>query len=159
MDITHFANNLWHVVTTPFKQVTIMVKIDKWRDHGIMSGEYRTSGSFSSGMSEALSPFVDIWVKLTRKLAIPACITARASCTCRDTCRDHLPAVARKKFPAFPAYVHSQFYVYGKKPMANPGTGKWIVWLLCARTIICPIHVEQLFLLRSIITSVIPFHS
>ena len=38
-------------------------------------------------------------------LAISACITARASRTCRDACRDRLPAVAGKTFPAFPPHV------------------------------------------------------
>ena len=50
-------------------------------------------------------------------LAIPACITARALRTCRDACRDHLPTVAGKTFPAFPAHAHPQFYVSGKRPM------------------------------------------
>ena len=31
--------------------------------------------------------------------------------TCRDACRDRLPMVAGKTFPAFPAHSHSQFYV------------------------------------------------
>ena len=37
-----------------------------------------------------------------RQLAIPACIRARASRTCRDACRDCLSPVAGKTFPAFP---------------------------------------------------------
>ena len=48
------------------------------------------------------------------KSAIPACITARASPTCRDACRDRLPAVTGK---AYLAHAHSQFYVPGKRPM------------------------------------------
>ena len=40
-----------------------------------------------------------------RQLATPACITARASRTCRGACRDRLPAVAGKTFPAFPAHA------------------------------------------------------
>ena len=43
--------------------------------------------------------------KGNRYLAIPECITARASRTCRDACRDRLPAVAGKTFPAFPAHA------------------------------------------------------
>ena len=43
--------------------------------------------------------------KGNRQLAIPACITARASHTCRDACRDRQPAVAGKTFPAFPAHA------------------------------------------------------
>ena len=45
-----------------------------------------------------------------RQLAIPACITARASRSCRDACRDRLPTMAGKTFPVF--------YVYGKRPIA-----------------------------------------
>ena len=43
--------------------------------------------------------------KGNRKIAIPACITARAWSTCRDACRDRLPMVVGKTFPAFPAYA------------------------------------------------------
>ena len=39
-------------------------------------------------------------------LAIPACITARASSTCCDICRDRKPAMAGKTFPPF--LVHAQ---------------------------------------------------
>ena len=38
-------------------------------------------------------------------LAIPARITARASRTCRDACRDRLPAVTWKTSPVFPAHA------------------------------------------------------
>ena len=38
-------------------------------------------------------------------LAIPACIKARASRTCRDACRVRQPAVAGKTFPASPAHA------------------------------------------------------
>ena len=38
-------------------------------------------------------------------LAIPACITARASRTCRDACRDRWHAVRGKTFPAFPEHA------------------------------------------------------
>ena len=37
--------------------------------------------------------------------------------TCRNACRDRLPAVAGKTFPAFPAHGHPQFYVSGKRPI------------------------------------------
>ena len=40
-----------------------------------------------------------------RKLVIPACITARASRTCRDACRDLYSVGAGKTFPAFPAHA------------------------------------------------------
>ena len=46
--------------------------------------------------------------------------------TCRDACRDRLPAVTGKTFPAFPAHAHPQFCVSGKRPMdinaLTPGT-------------------------------------
>ena len=40
-----------------------------------------------------------------RKLVIPACITARASRTCRDACWDLYSVGAGKMFPAFPAHA------------------------------------------------------
>ena len=58
------------------------------------------------------------YFKGNRWLAIPACITARAWRTCRDACRDRLPAVTGKTFPAFPAHAHPQICVSGKRPMA-----------------------------------------
>ena len=67
------------------------------------------------GMPGTFSP--DAEFKGKRGLAIPACITARASRTCRVACRDCLPAVAGKTFPAFPAHAPPQFYVFGKRPM------------------------------------------
>ena len=69
------------------------------------------------GMPGTFSPAADF--KGNRKLAIPACITARAWRTCRDACRDRLPAVTGKTFPAFPAHAHPQFCVSGKRPMAR----------------------------------------
>ena len=65
------------------------------------------------GMPGTFFPAVEF--KGNRELAIPACITARAWRTCRDACRDCLPA--GKTFPAFPAHAHPQFYVFGKRPM------------------------------------------
>ena len=59
-------------------------------------------------------------------LAIPSCITARASRTCRDACRERLPAGAGKTIPAFPAHAHPQFYVSGKRPMTeSPNSRRW----------------------------------
>ena len=55
------------------------------------------------GMPGTYSPAADF--KGNRYLAITACITARASRTCRDACRDRLPAVTGKTFPAFPAHA------------------------------------------------------
>ena len=69
----------------------------------------------------------DAEFKGKRGLAIPACITARASRTCRDACRDCLPAVAGKTFPAFPAHAHPQLYVFGKRPMRHK-LSKWSTW-------------------------------
>ena len=66
-------------------------------------------------MPGTFSPTADF--EGNRKLAIPACITARAWRTCRDACRDRLPAVAGKTFPAFPAHAHPQFCVSGKRPI------------------------------------------
>ena len=43
--------------------------------------------------------------KWNRYLAIPACITARASRTCRDACWDRKPTEAGKTFSAFPAHA------------------------------------------------------
>ena len=45
--------------------------------------------------------------KVNRKLAIPACITARASRTCRDVCRltRSLTHGGGEMFPAFPAHA------------------------------------------------------
>ena len=62
----------------------------------------------------------------SKETAIPACITARASRTCRDACRDCLLAVAAKTFPAFPAHAHPQSDVFGKRP--NVCYIKWCVW-------------------------------
>ena len=58
-------------------------------------------------------------IKGNHKLATPACITARAWCTCRDACQDRLPAVAGQTFPSFPAHAHPQFYLSGKRPMTE----------------------------------------
>ena len=66
-------------------------------------------------MPGTFSPAADF--KRNHKLAIPACITARAWRTCRDASRDCLPAVAGKTFTAFPAHAHPQFYLFGKRPM------------------------------------------
>ena len=43
----------------------------------------------------------------SKETAISACITERASRTCRDACRDRLPAVAVKTFPSFPAHAQT----------------------------------------------------
>ena len=68
-------------------------------------------------MPGTFSPTADF--KGNRWLAIPACITARAWRTCRDACRDRLPVVTGKTFPAFPAHAHPQICVSGKRPMKH----------------------------------------
>ena len=47
-------------------------------------------------------------------------LVSDASHTCRDACRDRLPVVAGKTFPAFPAHAHPQIYVSGKGPLVCP---------------------------------------
>ena len=54
-----------------------------------------------------------------RSFARPACITARASRTCRDACRDRLPTAAGKKFPAFPAHAILRIW------QEAHGNGQW----------------------------------
>ena len=49
-------------------------------------------------------------------IAIPACITARASRTCRDACRDRLPTVAGKTLLSGLLSGHSG----GTKPLSEP---------------------------------------
>ena len=76
------------------------------------------------GMPGTFSLAVDSKEKLT----IPACITARAWRTCRDACRDRLPLVAGKTFPAFPAHAHPQFSVSGKRPMIRNWMTTCVQW-------------------------------
>ena len=76
------------------------------------------------GMPGTFSPIADF--EGNRLLVISACITARAWRTCRDACRDRLPAVMGKMFPAFPAHAHPQLCVSGKKPI-DVGHAAWQV--------------------------------
>ena len=85
--------------------------------HGPLTRYVKLLVAHAPGMPGTFPPATDF--KGNRWLATPACITARASRTCRDACRDLLPAVAGKTFPAFPAHAHPPFYVSGKGPMAN----------------------------------------
>ena len=62
-------------------------------------------------------------------IATPACITARAWRTCRDACRDRLPAVTGKTFPAFPAHAHPQFCVSGKRPITHTDIYIYIIYI------------------------------
>ena len=75
----------------------------------------KIAGCACAGNAGNVFPSTDF--KVYWLLAIPACITARASSTCRDACRDRLPAVTGKTFPAFPAHAHPQICVSGKRPM------------------------------------------
>ena len=56
--------------------------------------------------------------KGNRQLAIPACITARVSHTCRDACRDRLPRWRGKRSRHSWCMRNVQFYISGKRPMA-----------------------------------------
>ena len=71
--------------------------------------------AYAPGMPGTFFPAADF--KGNCCLTIPACITARASRTCRDACRDRLPVVAGKTNQAFPAHAHPQFDVSGKRPI------------------------------------------
>ena len=51
--------------------------------------------------------FPPLRLRRNRQLAILACITTRASRTCRDAYRDRWPAVARKRFLAFSAHAQA----------------------------------------------------
>ena len=75
----------------------------------------KIAGCACTGNAGNVSPATNF--KGNRLLAIPACITARLWRTCRDACRDSLPAVTGKTFPAFPAHAYPQFCVSDKRPM------------------------------------------
>ena len=50
--------------------------------------------------------------KGNHKLAIPTCITARASRTCRDACRDRQPAMAGENIPGIPGTCATRNFTY-----------------------------------------------
>ena len=85
--------------------------------YGPLTRYVKSRVAHAPGMPGTFPPAAEF--KGKHELAIPACITTRASRTCRDACRDCLPAVAGKTFPAFPAHAHPQFDVFGKRPMAK----------------------------------------
>ena len=58
---------------------------------------------YMQGMPGSFSPDADF--KGNRWLTVTTCITARASRTCRDACRDRLPAVVGKTIPALSAHA------------------------------------------------------
>ena len=85
--------------------------------HGPLTRYVKLQVAHAPGMPGTFSPAADF--KGNRWLAIPTCITARAWRTCRDACRDRLPAVTGKTFPAFPAHAHPLICVSGKWPMMS----------------------------------------
>ena len=106
-----------------------------WTDsHGPLTRYVKLQVAHAPGMTGTFPP-ADF--KGNRWLATPSCITARASRTCRDACRNRLPAVAGKTFPAFPAHAHLQFYVSGKRPM-----GWWFCLYFSCRTSV-PLHTTM----------------
>ena len=63
----------------------------------------KLAGCACAGNAGSVFPATDF--KGNRCLAIPTCITARESRTCRDACRDRYPPVAGKTFLSFPAHA------------------------------------------------------
>ena len=86
-------------------------------DNGPLTRYAKLQVAHAPGMPGTFSSAADF--DRNRYLAIPTCITARAWRTCRDACRDRLPAVTGKKLRAFPAHVHPQFCVSGKRPIGT----------------------------------------
>ena len=82
-----------------YHRVITAAHCTKWASYQIR----KIAGCACAGNVGNVSPAADF--NGNRWLAIPVCITARASRTCRDACRDRLPAVAGKTFPAFPAHA------------------------------------------------------
>ena len=95
--------------------------------HGPLTRYLELQVAHAPGMPGTYSPAADF--KGNLKFAIPAYIMARARRTCRDACRDRLPAVTWETFPAFPAHAHvyPQFYVSGKRPIDRKNTSVIIV--------------------------------
>ena len=60
--------------------------------------------------AENVFPATDF--KGNHKLAIPTCITARASRTCRDACRDRQPAMAGENVPGIPGTCATRSFTY-----------------------------------------------
>ena len=93
--------------------------------HGPLTRYVKSRVAHTPGMPGTFSPAIEF--KGKRELAIPACITERASRTCRDAYRDCLPAVEGKTFPAFPAHAHPQFDVFGKRPILSTHNCSWSI--------------------------------
>ena len=99
--------------------------------HGPLTRYVKLQVAHAPGMPETFSPAADF--KGNRYLATPACITTRASRTCRDACRDRLLAVAGKTFPAFSAHAHPQFYASVKRSIETV----WRIYASENMAIIC----------------------
>ena len=70
----------------------------------------KSVGCACAGNVENVFPATDF--KGNHKLAIPACITARASHTCRDACRDRQPAMAGENVPGIPGTCATRSFTY-----------------------------------------------
>ena len=65
-------------------------------------------------------------IKGNHGLAIPACIAARASRTCRDVCRDRQTAVAKNMFPAFQAHAQPAILRIWQEAHATITIHSWV---------------------------------
>ena len=70
----------------------------------------KSVGCACAGNAENVFPATDF--KGNHKLAIPTCITARASRTCRDACRDRQPAMAGENVPGIPGTCATRNFTY-----------------------------------------------
>ena len=113
---THFCEWKFCILIEIYLSLFLMVQI-AITQHGPLTRYVKSRVAHAPGMPGTFPPAAEF--KGKRELAIPACITARASRTCRDACRDCLPAVAGKTFPAFLAHAHPQFDVFGKRPIGT----------------------------------------
>ena len=111
---TH-THNFKPRISGPLCAVSIGRPFQAFPCHGPLVRYVKLRVAHAPGMAGTFPPAADF--EGNRQLAISACITARASRTCRDACRDRLPAVAGETIPAFPAHAHPQFYVFGKRPI------------------------------------------
>ena len=80
-------------------KLSIFCKAASWASYQII----KTVGCACAGNAGNVFPATNF--RGNRQLATPACITARASRTCRDACRDRWPVVTGKTFPAIPAHA------------------------------------------------------
>ena len=106
-------SELWQYVIC----VIVVLNTIAYTNHGPLARYVKIRVAHAPGMPGTFSPAANF--RGNYFIAIPACITARAWRTCRDACRDRLPAVTGKTFPAFPAHAQPQFCVSGKRPIAK----------------------------------------